>query len=275
MPEVDVIIVNYLSGPESIVTAARIAGPGTEVWLVDNSGEVLSDPPQHVHTLGDGHNAMYARASNVAYDSGTAPFVLLLNPDVVCEAAQLSVLCEALDADDSLWAVAPALESPGLRSHSYLRRLPTTQSLLAHLVPPLRAPFHRAYSRYLCRDLDPGTAALVEQPAAACLLVRRSAVGDTLFDEGYRLFFNDTDLSRRMVGAGWSCRYLASVRVPHVGGESIERERAISGTWVSDEYDRAALRYARANLRCGALFAAIVAARKVVRAARFRGLSRH
>ena len=59
-------------------------------------------------------------------------------------------------------------------------------------------------------------------PPAACLLVRRSTVGRTLFDEQYRLFFNDTDLARRL-NAAHECWYAADVTARHLRGASFAR----------------------------------------------------
>jgi GT2 family glycosyltransferase len=266
--DVDVIIVNYLTGDLATIAAAEIASPATSIWVVDNSGELLDDPPPSVALLGDGTNQMYAAASNLAYRSGTAEFVLLLNPDVVIRPDQLAGLVERLKADPSLWAVAPTLESPGVAPHGYLRRLPTLAGLVADLCPPARALLPAAYRRYRCADLidSAGAAELrVDQPAAACLLIRRSAVGAVLFDERYPLFFNDTDLARRMAASGRGCVVLRTVTVPHVGGASIDREKRRSGTWTADEYDRSALRYARRNLRGWVVLAPLIAARYVAR----------
>jgi N-acetylglucosaminyl-diphospho-decaprenol L-rhamnosyltransferase len=217
--------------------------------------------------LGDGTNRMYAEASNLAYTSGTAELVLLLNPDVVIRPDQLAVLVDRLNADRSLWGVAPTLDTPGASAHGYLRRLPTLAGLLADLCPPLRAVLRRAYERYHCRDLVTTRDAelLIEQPAAACLLLRRSLVGTQLFDEDYRLFFNDTDLARRMTVSGRHCLVLQSLSVPHVGGASIDREKRRSGAWTADEYDRSALRYARRNLSGWPLLAPLVALRYIAR----------
>jgi GT2 family glycosyltransferase len=264
---VDVIIVNYLTGDLARTAAAEIASPQTSIWLVDNSGEMLDDPPPDVVLLGDGTNRMYAEASNLAYASGTAELVLLLNPDVVIKPEQLAVMVDRLTADRSLWGVAPALDTPGTSAQNYLRRLPTLAGLLADLCPPLRVVLRGAYERYHCRDLVRSGDAelLIEQPAAACLLLRRSLVGEQLFDESYRLFFNDTDLARRMTVAGRHCLVVQSLAVPHVGGASISREKRRSGAWTADEYDRSALRYARRNLSGWPLLAPLVALRYMAR----------
>jgi GT2 family glycosyltransferase len=266
--EVDVIVVNYLTGDLARIAAATVASPGTSVWIVDNSGELLADAPPSAVLLGDGTNRMYAEASNLAYRSGTAEMVLLLNPDVVIQPGQLAELVARLNADRSLWGVAPTLVSPGTAPHGYLRRLPTVAGLLADLCPPLRLMLRGAYRSYHCRDLieSAGDSEMViEQPAAACLLLRRSAVGSTLFDETYPLFFNDTDLARRMAASGRHCLVLQSVTVPHVGGASIDREKSRSGAWTADEYDRSAFRYARRNLGGWVMIAPLVVVRYIAR----------
>jgi N-acetylglucosaminyl-diphospho-decaprenol L-rhamnosyltransferase len=265
---VDVIIVNYLTGDLARIAVEQIASPRTSIWVVDNSGELLDDPPPSAVLLGDGTNRMYAEASNLAYRSGTAELVLLLNPDVVIRPEQLAALADRLSRDGSLWGVAPTLSSPGVPPHGYLRRLPTVAGLVADLCPPLRTMLRGAYRRYRCRDLIESAGAaemVIEQPAAACLLVRRSIVGAVLFDEGFPLFFNDTDLARRMAAFGRQCVVLQSVTVPHVGGASIDREKSRSGAWTADEYDRSALRYARRNLSGWAVIAPLIAVRYIAR----------
>lgn len=263
---VDVIMVNYLTGELARAAVDRVAAPGTTVWLVDNSGELLADPPASAVLLGDGSNRMYAGASNLAYRAGSAEHVLLLNPDVTVGPEDVAVMRQRLHADPALWGVAPRLGGPDGRSQPYLRGLPTLAGLLADLCPPLRRILRRSYERYRRLDLAGSTGDVeVEQPAAACLLVRRSLVGPRLFDDSYRLFFNDADLARRMSASGRRCLVLGSVTVPHVGGASIEAERARSGSWVADEYDRAALRYARRNLTGWQLLAPLIWIRYVAR----------
>jgi len=264
-PSIDVIIVNYLTGDDAVAAAREVQGPATTIWIVDNSGEVLAHPPTGSSVLGDGTNVMYAAASNLAYDRGVADLVLLLNPDVRIARSVVEQLATALSDDPGLWAVAPRLESPNGASQPYLRRLATTAALLADLVPPLRPVLRSSYERYLCRDVDLSSTALIDQPAAACLLVRRADVGVRLFDPAYPLFFNDADLARRMAGLGRRCLYLGGLAAEHTGGASIARERVRSGRWVSEEYDRSAARYARRNLRGGWLVGCVVPVRRAVR----------
>ena len=87
-----------------------------------------------------------------------------------------------------------------------------------------RSPRNPVNRRYRCLDLDPNKPAAVEQPAGACLLVRRSSFEDCGgFDEGfYPLWFEDVDLCRRLRQQGGTILYWPQVRVRHQGGHSQE-----------------------------------------------------
>jgi GT2 family glycosyltransferase len=67
----------------------------------------------------------------------------------------------------------------------------------------------------------------VEQPMAASLLLRRSAIESCggLFDEDFPIYFNDVDLCRRLADAGWPLWYLPEARVRHWGGASTNQRR--------------------------------------------------
>jgi GT2 family glycosyltransferase len=146
---------------------------------------------------------------------------------------------------------------------NYLRRLPTVSMLLADRLPLLRSLFPTAYERYYYKDVDLSVSGTVEQPPAACLLVRRDLVGERLFDESYPLFFNDTDLARRLNASGKHCRYVATVTASHVGGASIARARPTRRSWIRREYDLSLLRYARRNVRGWFVLVPVIAIRVV------------
>ena len=92
-------------------------------------------------------------------------------------------------------------------------------------------------------DLDRTRDQDVEQPAAACLLVRRDAfdaVGG--FDEAFHpAWFEDVDFCRRLLDAGWRIRYVAGARVVHEGGVAM---RTLGLGSFSTIWYRNLLRYA-------------------------------
>lgn len=249
---VDVLLVNYLTDELTSEAATRLS-PVARVLVWDNSGGLSSrDLPAGVELLGCGENVLYAAASNILYEASEAPYVLLLNPDALADADHLVQLVAELDADAAAWGVAPRLVGLDDQDQNYRRRLPTLGGLIADRLLGRRWPLTSAYDHFYCRDLDPAEVGRAEQPAAACLLIRRQSVGSRLFDESYPLFGNDTDLARRLNADG-HCAYAAGVVVRHVGGASIGQARARDKGWIRSEYDKALRTYSRRHVR-GSIF---------------------
>jgi GT2 family glycosyltransferase len=252
MPEndIDVLIVNYHTGHLAVAAAARLSEVA-DVSIWDNSGEILESRggrSGNPAIFGCGRNVLYARASNEIYARSTNPFVLLLNPDALVTAADVLSLRQALVAEPGAWGVAPRLVNDAGDDQEYRRRLPTTTMLLADRGLLTRPLLRRAYERLYCADLDPSSPGPVEQPAAACLMLRRELVDVPLFDEAYPLFGNDTDLARRMNERGY-CLYAPHIVVKHIGGASIARACRDHRSWIRAQYDAALRRYARRHLR--------------------------
>jgi GT2 family glycosyltransferase len=139
----------------------------------------------------------------------------------------LDALEEALARSKNVAAVAPRLiDSHGQPQIGFnVRRLPTPLSLIFEILLLNRLfPSNPVNRRYRCLDLDPEQAAEVEQPAGACLLVRRSdfeRCGG--FDEGFfPLWFEDADLCFRLRQQGGAILYYPQVSFEHQGGHSVE-----------------------------------------------------
>ena len=260
MSAVDVLIVNYLSADLAGDAVRLLRDEELDIQVWDNSGDFPADLGDDVAVRGDGQNRMFAYGNNELFRSAGSPHVLILNPDVMITPDAVRRLRDELVADPQAWGVMPRLLNPDGSDQNYLRRLPTLRGLLADRFPPLRLLWRAELDRYYCRDVDLTRDGVVEQPPAACLMVKRAAAGDTLFDEDYPLFFNDADLARRLNATG-HCRYVASVTATHVGGASISRARRRGKAWIRREYDRSLLRYARRNFRGGYLLAPVVALR--------------
>jgi GT2 family glycosyltransferase len=76
--------------------------------------------------------------------------------------------------------------------------------------------------RYLALDLPFDRVSEVEQPAAACLMVRRrafDAVGG-MDERFFPAWFEDVDLCRRLRQAGWQIVLVPDAPFPHQGGEA-------------------------------------------------------
>ncbi len=149
-------------------------------------------------------NAGFIANCNAAFAHCRGRYVLLLNNDTQVLAGALDRMAAALDADPQLGAVGPKLIYPNGRVQEagcFIR--PNGETGMVGL-------FAQADDGGTCHDRD------VTYCSGACLMLRRSAVGDTLFDTAYSpAYCEDADLCLRLLAAGHRVRYLHGAVVVH------------------------------------------------------------
>ncbi|MEO5819258.1 MAG: glycosyltransferase family 2 protein [Vicinamibacteraceae bacterium] len=230
-PSVSVLVVSWQSAAwlERCLTAIE---PGeAEIIVADNASSDGSAAraravAPHATVIALDRNLGFAGGVNAARAAARTPRLLLLNPDAAPTPGAIARLADALDQAPDIGAVSGRLVgadgSPQLGFN--VRRLPTLASLAADLLFIDHLwPANPASSRYYARDLDPDAPADVEQPAAACLMIRAD-VFDRLggFDEAFwPAWWEDVDFCRRLRGAGYRIRYLPDAVFRHEGGSSL------------------------------------------------------
>lgn len=233
---ISVIIVNWNSGDLLGRNLASLEAhndvSGVEAVVVDNGSTDGSLEAAAAFTWARvvrlGENRGYGAASNAGARSARAPLLLLLNPDVLHTPDNLARLADALSRRPDAAGVCGSLEDEQgrkQRGFQLRRHLTPGWGLVALLWPPSiwsRCPILR---RYYYGDRDWEREFRVEQPAATCLLLRRSAfeqVGG--FDESfYPAWFEDVDLCRRLADHGAELWYTAAAPFRHQGGYSLAR----------------------------------------------------
>lgn len=254
------IVVNFNSGHRLTACVAEllrardelsIQGVPLEIVVVDNasSDEGLREArsmfadSEGLRFLHSERNLGFAGAINEAARSTEADGLLVLNPDVLISGRAIVELTRAMARYPGLGAAAPILRSPdGAPQLGFtVRRFPTLGSTLAelfllHKLWP-RNPWTAMYlgsddlilRAYLTgTELPTGPNAdrnepyLVEQPAGACLLIRREAYDAVNgFDERfYPAWFEDVDFCRRLCAAGYQAAVVAQASAVHEGGYS-------------------------------------------------------
>ncbi len=198
-----------------------------EVIVVDNDSadgtvEMVREKHPAVLLLANDHNAGFAAANNQALRLGQAPFMLVLNPDIVVYPGALDALMDVMRRRPRAGAVAPRLMLPDGRVQASCRAFPTPEVVLYHVLG-LNAlfPRHRRFGAYRMTWWDYNDEREVAQPQASALLLRNDALDEVgLFDEEFPIFFNDVDLSRRMANAGWQTWFTPDANMLHYGGAS-------------------------------------------------------
>jgi GT2 family glycosyltransferase len=252
-----VSIVNYRTPGDVTVCLDSLlpeiqANPGSSAIVVDNDSQDGSVEQIRQHIADEGYqdwcrlvaaprNGGFAYGNNLAMavwgenvgvargESGSFPdFVWLLNPDaIVLPGALGGLLAFMKGCPDAGIAGGRALcedgsvRSCGFRFPSVLSELGQALSLGNHR----RLPGFAAVARLLARHAM--TLPRVEEPTrvdwvnGSTFMVRGSVLEKIgTFDEGYFLYWEETDFCLRAVRAGFSCWYVPDSRIIHAGGKS-------------------------------------------------------
>jgi N-acetylglucosaminyl-diphospho-decaprenol L-rhamnosyltransferase len=202
--------------------------PSMEVIVVDNgsedgSAEMTATRFPDVVLLRNEKNEGFARGCNQGMRIAQGRLVLLLNTDTEVAEDAIRLQVNFLLEHEEYGAVAPRLIHPSGQTQPTVMAFPGWKTPLFHGSLFQRwFPESRELRRYFERDWDQESDRDVDQPPAAVLLLRRRTLEEIgLFDEGFWLFYNDVDLSLRMMRAGWKTRYLAdAVVVHHIGAST-------------------------------------------------------
>jgi N-acetylglucosaminyl-diphospho-decaprenol L-rhamnosyltransferase len=228
-----VVAVTYWPGETlaSFLSSLRTATTReTCVVLADNGSgdgvvEAAASSTPGVELVRTGGNLGYGGGANVGAKTGTEEWLVVANPDIVWHAGSLDVLLEATARWPRGAAFGPAILTPQGDLYPSARGFPSLSRGVGHALLGWwwpSNPWTRSYRRESADPVESVTGWL----SGACLLLRRSAfeaVGG--FDPGYFMYFEDTDLCRRLAEAGWESVYVPSAVVEHAGAHSTRRNR--------------------------------------------------
>ena len=199
---------------------------------------LAADHPEQITLHRNPENLGFVKSCNLGITLGSAPFVVLVNSDVVVAPGWLERLVACAESDPRIAAVNP------LTNHAAQINLP--------LAPG--ANFF-GMDEYLQRH-GPTAVADVVTGVGFCLLLRRSLL-ETLgtFDEIYgRGYCEESDLCMRLTTHGYRTVVAGNVYVYHKGqgtftdrSERYQRNRAVFDTRWGQEYQRQFRAFRRAN----------------------------
>jgi N-acetylglucosaminyl-diphospho-decaprenol L-rhamnosyltransferase len=225
---VDVVVVSYNSRAHLRACVAPLAeAEDIRVLVVDNcstDGSVASIADLPVEVIEARTNGGFAHGCNLGWGVGEAPFVLFLNPDAAIDAESIQRLARVV-ADPHVGAAAPKIVHPDGALHYSQRRFPHLRSLYAQALF-LHRLFPRAgWSDEVVRTKEsyaaPGSPDWV---SGACFMVRRSTLEELNgLDESFFMYWEDTDLCRRLHSLGLEIRFEPTAVAVHVGGASAPR----------------------------------------------------
>jgi N-acetylglucosaminyl-diphospho-decaprenol L-rhamnosyltransferase len=227
------IVVTYNSaGQIGACLGALRSEAGWQRIVVDNASQddtteraQKADPAACV--VKNPKNIGFAAAANQGARLASGNILLFLNPDAIAQPGALDALAKALQ-QEGVGAVGGALSHKcGEVDRGFsVRRFPTLSSMAAEIMLLNRLwPSNPLNRNYRCLDLDYAKPQEVDQPAGACLAVRRE-VWTTIggFDESFfPVWFEDVDFCRRIRAHNWKILYCPGASFLHSGGHSVSQ----------------------------------------------------
>jgi N-acetylglucosaminyl-diphospho-decaprenol L-rhamnosyltransferase len=167
-------------------------------------------------------NPGYGSALNRAFREAPGWSYLTLNSDILLGPDALRILMDFLQRHPECGLVGPALTYTDGRTQPSAKRFPSSPFALAE-VCWLNAlfPRNRLVRRFYYADQDLANHPWVDTVSGAAMLIRGEAfrrVGG--FDEGFRMYFEETDLCHRLHDAGYRVALCTLATAVHWHGAS-------------------------------------------------------
>ena len=236
MPPLDIVVVSYRSRDllRRCLDSLRAHPPagGTRVVVVDNASddgtaEMVRAKFPEVELRASDTNLGFAAATNLGARSGTAPYLLALNPDTEVTPGALDTALTAIESGPEVAVVGPRLVRPdGTLDHAARRSFPTPLSAFGHFTGIGRRTGAPApLAAYRAPEVERGP---VDAVNGAFMLMRRSAFEEVGgFDERYWMYMEDLDLSYRLARVGYVSLYEPDAVVTHVKAGTTGGERSV------------------------------------------------
>jgi GT2 family glycosyltransferase len=212
VPDVSISLVNTNSRELLLACLESLRGVDAEIVVLDNASEdgsadAVSARFPDVRLVAQGYRAGFGANHNTVIRATTGRYVFVLNEDTTSDDWGFERMVAHLDANPRVAALGPRLVYPDGRVQSSAWRFPSPATAALGLVTLGRVGILQSGGSST-RDVD--------WAMASALLVRRDALDAVgLFDEGFFIYSEETDLCRRLRNVGWRTQFFPSVTVVH------------------------------------------------------------
>lgn len=275
MPSVHVVVLNWRT-PEMSLQAAESAmremqGIDGGLTIVDNDSgdgsyeQMLAGaqargwPADRVAVVQSGWNGGYGAGNNHGIRQGLpdgrrADLVYLLNSDAIPQPGSIRALMDYLAAHPEAGIACSRLRGTDDVPHTTAFRFPTAAGEFES--SSRTGPITRLLRRRVVSLPQPETSGRVDWSAGASMMIRMDVLDRIgLFDEGFFLYYEETDLCRRAALAGWQTHYVVESLVLHIGSVSTRMKewKRAPDYW----YDSRRRYFEKHHGRLGALWATV------------------
>jgi len=233
---IDIVIVNYKS-TDCLLKCLKsvydsINDIPVRIFVYDNDSRNCVDRVSiafpEVNLTKSPLNIGFGKAVNKCIKQGTAPYVLLLNPDTIIKDGFFGSILQYIENNPDIGIIGPKILNIDGSLQGSARAFPKPwmaffgrNSFLIRWFPN-----NRISRKCILSTGSDGVAPMsADWVSGACMLIRRKAIDEVgLLDEQFFMYWEDADWCKRMWENGWKVAYFpkASI-VHHVGCSSSKR----------------------------------------------------
>ena len=237
MKKVAVVTVNFNSEQatkELLESIEKVKAPdlSVEVIIVDNGSEkafVLNDKKERENTtvIRSGVNTGFTGGNNIGIKEALkrqADFVLLINNDTLVHPDLVINLFNFLESDKKIGVVVPKIYfSKGNEFHKDRYKVGELGRVIwfagGYMDWKNAKSVHRGMD-----EVDHGQFDLTEKidfATGCCMMIKKEVLEKTgLFDDRYFLYYEDADLSQKIINSGFEIYYVPNAHVYHKNAQS-------------------------------------------------------
>jgi len=253
-PTLLTIILNYKTAPMTLrsLEAALVAMDGIsgEIIIVDNDSQDGSfetinqhvtsldrDRNSRVRVIQSGHNGGFGAGNNVGIRAGLSDgsrpdFIYILNSDAFPDPDAIRILLNHLMTHPDTGFAGSYIKSQDGKTYTSTFRFP---SIASEFEGSVRfGPISRMLDTYKVPIETPEDVQTIDWLTGASLMMRQSVLEEVgLFDETFFLYFEETDLCRRVILANHRIDFVRASEVIHIGSGStgIKTAKRVPGYW--------------------------------------------
>lgn len=212
------------------------SGDGSEARLRQGVQE-RGWPEDRVRVLQSGWNGGYGAGNNFGIQAGLPgggrpDLVYVLNSDAFPDRGAIRALMDHLDRTPQAGFVGSYIHGPDGAAHTTTFRFPSVAGEFEGAA--CLGPITRLFADWSVPIPTPETSQRVDWLAGASLMMRHSVLDRIgLFDEGFFLYYEETDLCRRAALAGHETHFVRESSVTHIGSAStgMKEWRSVPDYW--------------------------------------------
>ncbi|MCR5260805.1 MAG: glycosyltransferase family 2 protein [Candidatus Gastranaerophilales bacterium] len=230
--DVSIIFVNYKTKDLTIDAIKSVqektVGLEYEIFVVDNNSqdgsiEAIEQEFPNINIIKNERNAGFGTANNLGIRQAKGKYVFCLNTDTLLINNAIKIMFDFMEKEENknVGVCGGYLCDKNMKAMSCGGMLPTINEIYWKFA--LRYIFRERYKKYklTINSDDKNYADKIEYIIGADIFFRKSVLDEVgLFDENIFLYYEETDLCKRIKNKGYDIKFVKDAQIIHLEGGS-------------------------------------------------------